>query len=243
MEEYEERYPGDEYVDLVGFDTYDNDPVTDEEGYTFQDTFEELVRLTDEFAKKHGKLFAVTETGVASSGAALKETGNKRPKWYTEMLDIMTRPEYDCCYFMLWSNYSRTGSYYTPFVEEVNEDSTLFGHELLDSFIEFYNNEKSISIPDSEAIDQNGEVAGVLYYDCIRAIHALNVDAPVFEALSGAESASAEPVQAQGTAATERKLKFGAVPAVAGTISVLSLLCLTGLAVGGRKKGGGKKDE
>lgn len=99
------------------------------------------------------------------------------------------------------------------------------------------------AIPDSEAIDQNGEVAGVLYYDCIRAIHALNVDAPVFEALSGAESASAEPVQAQGTAATERKLKFGAVPAVAGTISVLSLLCLTGLAVGGRKKGGGKKDE
>lgn len=518
LEEYEERYPGDEYVDLVGFDTYDNDPVTDEEGYTFQDTFEELVRLTDEFAKKHGKLFAVTETGVASSGAALKETGNKRPKWYTEMLDIMTRPEYDCCYFMLWSNYSRTGSYYTPFVEEVNEDSTLFGHELLDPFIEFYNNEKSIfaldqkeilgrivqggmtepkmkewgalsgymtspvsgqrileemtfsarlnqegadvefrlagdggeqkiptavdgksaeavldmetlekagatadgkvrlyagetllqeisailniapppedpyvvddfesyagvtdmmlrswsvnkdggctlevsnstdcsfdgghslkfdyketkngwagcefpkttdwsgcnclqfwvvpdgknqktvvqintstggsyeaylqeypeyassaepllvtlpfeefrdkngkgaldsanaanisgiglwvnAIPDSEAIDQNGEVAGVLYYDCIRAIHALNVDAPVFEALSGAESASAEPVQAQGTAATERKLKFGAVPAVAGTISVLSLLCLTGLAVGGRKKGGGKKDE
>lgn len=152
LEEYEERYPGDEYVDLVGFDTYDNDPVTDEEGYMFQDTFDRLVRLTDEFAKKHGKLFAVTETGVASGGAALKETGNKRPEWYTEMLDIMTKPEYDCCYFMLWSNYSRTGSYYTPFVEDVNEDGTLFGHELLDPFLQFYNNEKSIFALDQKEI-------------------------------------------------------------------------------------------
>lgn len=152
LEEYEERYPGDEYVDLVGFDTYDNEPVTDGEGYTFQTTFDELVRLTDEFAKKHGKLFAVTETGVASSGSALKETGNKRPEWFTEILDIVTKPEYDCCYFMLWSNYSRTGSYYTPFVEEVNEDGTLFGHELLDPFIEFYNNEKSIFAQDQKEI-------------------------------------------------------------------------------------------
>lgn len=157
LEEYEERYPGDEYVDLVGFDTYDNDPVTDEEGYTFQDTFDKLVRLTDEFAKEHGKLFAVTETGVASAGAALKETGNKRPEWFTEILDIVTKPEYDCCYFMLWSNYSRTGSYYTPFVEEVNEDGTLFGHELLDPFLEFYNNEKSIF-----ALDQQELVGRIL---------------------------------------------------------------------------------
>lgn len=155
LEEYGERYPGDEYVDLVGFDTYDNDPVTDEEGYTFQDTFDKLVRLTDEFARQHGKLFAVTETGVASAGAALKETGNKRPEWFTEILDIVTKPEYNCCYFMLWSNYSRTGSYYTPFVEEVNEDGTLFGHELLDPFIEFYNNEKSIfALDQKEIIDR-----------------------------------------------------------------------------------------
>ena len=36
LEEYNERYPGDEYVDMVGFDTYDSNPVTDEEGYNFQ---------------------------------------------------------------------------------------------------------------------------------------------------------------------------------------------------------------
>lgn len=148
MEEYEERYPGDSWVDLVGFDTYDNNPVPDEEGYTFQKTFEQVVKLTDAFAKKHGKLFAVTETGMA----ALPETGNRRPEWYTEILDIITKPEYDCCYFMLWSNYSRTGSYYSPFVQEVHDDGSLFGHELLDPFIKMYNSEKSVFAADQKAV-------------------------------------------------------------------------------------------
>lgn len=161
LEEYEERYPGDEYVDLVGFDTYDVDPVTDEEGYTFTENFDKLVKLTDTFAKNHGKLFAVTETGISSSnGKALPETGNKRPQWYAEILDILTKPEYECCYFMLWSNYSRAGSYYTPFVEEINEDGSFFGHELLDPFIEFYNDKRSIFAADQkqlvESINHNG---------------------------------------------------------------------------------------
>ena len=38
------------------------------------------------------------------------ECGNKRKEWYIEILDILTKPKYDCCYFMLWSNYSREGS-------------------------------------------------------------------------------------------------------------------------------------
>lgn len=152
LAEYEERYPGDSYVDLVGFDTYDANPVPDEEGYTFQKTFEDVVRLTDTFAKQHGKLFAVTETGISSESGGIPETGNRRPDWYREILGIITKPEYDCCYFMLWSNYSRTGSYYSPFVQEVKADGTLFGHELMDSFLEMYNHKCSIFAKDQKVI-------------------------------------------------------------------------------------------
>lgn len=166
LEEYEDRYPGDAYVDLVGFDAYDNDPVTDEEGYAFQTNFENTVRLTSEFAQKHGKLFAVTETGISSSsGCALLRTGNKRPQWYSEILDIVSKPEYKCCYFLLWSNYSKDGNYYTPYVEKVNEDGTLHGHELLDSFISFYNDKRSIFALDQKAVMEkivNGDAKGVV---------------------------------------------------------------------------------
>ncbi len=151
--EYEERYPGDEYVDMVGFDTYDNNPVPDEEGYTFLDTFENTVKLTDAFAKDHGKLFAVTETGMSfARDGGITEAGNRRPEWYTEILDIITKPEYDCCYFMLWSNYSRAGGYYTPFVTEMRDNGVRFGHELLDPFISMYNNRKSIFASDQAAV-------------------------------------------------------------------------------------------
>lgn len=155
LAEYEERYPGDEYVDMVGFDAYDTNPVTDEEGYVFQQNFENMVRLTDEFAKLHGKLFAVTETGITSDQGGLPAVGNKRPDWFSEILDIITKDEYDCCYFMIWTNYS-TSSYYTPYVAAVKEDGTLRGHEMINEFIEFYNNEKSIFAADQKAV-LNGE--------------------------------------------------------------------------------------
>lgn len=151
LAEYEERYPGDAYVDMVGFDTYDSNPVTDEEGYTFQTNFENTVRLTDEFAKLHGKLFAVTETGITSDQGGLPAVGNKRPDWFMEILDIVTKEEYNCCYFMIWTNYSDS-SYYTPFVASVEEDGTLHGHEMINEFIEFYNNEKSIFASDQKEI-------------------------------------------------------------------------------------------
>ncbi len=153
QEEYEERYPGDEYVDLVGFDTYDNNPAPDEEGYTFLQSFENTLKLTDEFAKAHNKLMAVTETGMSSvKTGGIPETGNRRPQWYTEVLDIMTKPEYDCCYFMLWSNYARSGGYYSPFVVEKREEGRLFGHELLDSFLSMYNNKKSVFAGDQAEV-------------------------------------------------------------------------------------------
>ena len=53
---------------------------------------------------------------------------------------------------MIWSNYSKTGSYYTPFVDSVKEDGTLHGHEMMDEFIRFYNNEKSIFANDQKEI-------------------------------------------------------------------------------------------
>ena len=83
--EYGERYPGDAYVDLVGFDTYDSNPETG--NTTFMTNFENTVKLTSEFAKQHEKLFAVTETGISE----MNKKGEVRSSWYQEILDIIRR--------------------------------------------------------------------------------------------------------------------------------------------------------
>ena len=147
FEEYGERYPGDEFVDLIGFDTYDSKPVPDEEGYVFQENFENSVKLTDTFAKQHGKLFAVTEIGIAG----MTDTDNRRPEWFMEILDILSKDIYDCSFFMTWTNYSDS-SFYTPYVASINQEGLLHGHELMDPFIEFYNNEKSIFANDQKSV-------------------------------------------------------------------------------------------
>lgn len=149
LAEYGERYPGDEFVDMIGFDTYD-DKASADESYTFMKNFESTVKLTDQFAKEHDKLFAVTETGITN--AAMKKQGNERPEWFTEILDIVTKPDYNCAYYMVWSNYDSKSNYYSPFVVSKAEDGTPHGHELMDGFLRFYNNGKSIFANDQKDV-------------------------------------------------------------------------------------------
>lgn len=159
-EEYGMRYPGDEYVDLIGFDMYDLDPVDDKEEVWFGNLRNQL-RIVQNFADEHGKLMAVTETGIAASAkdpghnqTVLHETGNKNLNWYNMVLDAVS--ESDASYFLLWANFSKTDGYYTPYVDSVNEDGSLHGHETLDGFISFYNDSRSVF-----AADQQGVVANI----------------------------------------------------------------------------------
>ena len=67
--------------------------------YTFQKTLKAKMSLFSAYAENHGKLFALTETGVANEdNKALLETGNERPDWFTEILNIVTDKQYNCCY-------------------------------------------------------------------------------------------------------------------------------------------------
>lgn len=158
-EEYGIRYPGDEYVDVIGFDMYDMDPVDDKEEVWFGNLRKQL-EIVQNFADEHGKLMAVTETGLACSSAdpghnqtVLHETGNKNLNWYNMVLDVVS--ESNASYFLLWANFGKKDGYYTPYVDSVNNDGTLHGHETLDGFISFFNDNRSIFASDQKNILAN----------------------------------------------------------------------------------------
>lgn len=148
-EEYAERYPGDSYVDIVGFDMYDNSP--DENGSWMQSLKEEL-KVVSDFAETHNKLVAVTETGAANATAegdnqtALLKTGNKDKDWFNRILDVVS--DSPASYFMVWANFGESDGFYTPYVLKVNSDKTLYGHEMLDNFIDYYNDKRSVFASD-----------------------------------------------------------------------------------------------
>ena len=158
-EEYAVRYPGDEYVDMVGFDIYDKDPADDKEEVWFG-SFKSALKIVQDFAQEHGKLMAVTETGLGTNApdpghtqTVLHETDNKNLNWYQMMLDAVY--ESDASYFLLWANFAKTNGYYTPYVDQVNEDGSLHGHEALDGFLNFYNDNRSIFAGDQAGILDN----------------------------------------------------------------------------------------
>ncbi|MBC8082917.1 MAG: beta-mannosidase, partial [Hymenobacter sp.] len=112
-EHYLERYPGDDYVDLVGFDTYCR-----RDTIRYQQTLDQHLAILQAVATEHRKVAALTETGYDQLPS---------PTWWTQTL-LPTLSKYSLSYVLVWRNGSPT-HYYTPYP----------GHRNTDDFIRFYN--------------------------------------------------------------------------------------------------------
>lgn len=109
-EVYAERYPGDEYVDMVGFDCYHSG--TKEK---YMADMKNALDITVAFAREHGKIAAVTETGHETL---------KDPKWWTEVLYPAVK-DYPVSYVLTWRNACDAHMqhhYYAPFPGQVSAD-------------------------------------------------------------------------------------------------------------------------
>ena len=154
VSEYSARYPGDAYVDMIGYDLYHQNPSQENEAGYLQSIKKQNTILRD-FAKAHNKLYAITETGVADKDAAgkdiaLQRTGNTVMDWYMQLLDEISND--GVSYFLVWANFGENGSFYLPYAVEKKEGGYLHGHEMMDEFIKFYNDERSVF-----ATDMNSE--------------------------------------------------------------------------------------
>lgn len=122
--EYLERYPGDDIIDLFGFDTYQFDRDK------YMKTMEKSLSILTATGKAHDKPIAVTETGFEAIPDSL---------WWTETL-MPVLGKYPISYVLVWRNArEREGHYYAPYP----------GQASADDFIRFYNSPKTLFIGDS----------------------------------------------------------------------------------------------
>ena len=98
--QYLERYPGDEYVDLVGVDNYqDMNPSIDPAIASAK------LKIVSDYAAKKNKLAALTETGLQNL---------TQPDWYTAMLlRVLQYQKVSLAYVLVWAN--RKDAYWTPY--------------------------------------------------------------------------------------------------------------------------------
>lgn len=118
-EKYMLTYPGDDYVDIMGFDFYNGHAADFIGGMRAQ--METILPL----CKEHGKILAVSETGYE---------GIPDPKWWTEQL-LPAVEGFPAAYVLTWRNaWDRPTHFFGPWK----------GAECEEDFVEFYNSEKTI---------------------------------------------------------------------------------------------------
>lgn len=163
-EEYLTRYPGDEYVDVLAFDYYD-----DYSTYpaTFDDSFfknlEATCQVVSGLAAEKGKVAAISETGVramkkdGSDYEGLLVSGNPivGHNWYQEVSNIAAKC--DMPYWLVWANFGDT-NFYVPY-----KYNDAYGQELINEFIEFYNSNNSIFGNGTNFYGKMGSVKGETY--------------------------------------------------------------------------------
>lgn len=116
-EEFLERYPGDEWVDMVGMDNYAD---LGRDRYDIEAAAKKL-KIVSDYAIKANKLAAFTETGLES----IPDT-----TWWTNtLLKIMKTDHMRLAYVLVWRNDINSPThYYAPYP----------GHISVPNFLEFY---------------------------------------------------------------------------------------------------------
>ncbi|HTF18930.1 MAG TPA: glycosyl hydrolase, partial [Chryseolinea sp.] len=117
-EQYLDRYPGDEYVDMLGMDNYGD---MGRNRYAVDKATLKLMVVSD-YARRKGKLAAFTETGLESIP---NET------WWTgTLLKVMKSEGLRLAYVLVWRNDQKSAThYYAPFPGQVS----------VPDFLKFYN--------------------------------------------------------------------------------------------------------
>jgi mannan endo-1,4-beta-mannosidase len=127
IEQYLERYPGDDYTDLLGFDYY-------QAGMNGKESFirevDRVLGIVTGAASDHGKLPALTETGFE---------GLADSTWWTGTLWPAIK-DHKISYVLVWRNaHNIPGHFFAPypdqasaddFIEFCNMPSTIFQKEL-----------------------------------------------------------------------------------------------------------------
>jgi mannan endo-1,4-beta-mannosidase len=103
--EYLDRYPGDDWVDMLGVDNYGD--MGRDGKYNLPAAITKL-KVIDSYARRHKKLAAFTETGLESI---------PNPTWWTEtLLKVMRAEKFQLCYVLVWRNDKQSLThFYAPF--------------------------------------------------------------------------------------------------------------------------------
>ncbi len=128
---YLERYPGDDIIEVIGFDGYQR-----EDKNLYLNDMAVCLAVVDSIAKAHDKILAITETGYEAIPDSV---------WWTETL-LPLMGDYPVSYVLLWRN---AREYDTHFFGPYP------GHASANDFIKFHQHPKTLFSKDVNLYENN----------------------------------------------------------------------------------------
>ncbi len=127
---YMERYPGDDYVDLLGLDCYCwTEPEVTDRYERFMNQIDIQLGMMAKLAEQHQKVIALTETGY--EGIPLED-------WWTSVLQ-KSIGDHPICYVLTWRNaHDKDTHYFGPWPGQLASDD----------FVKFYQSPKTAFLKD-----------------------------------------------------------------------------------------------
>ena len=123
MDGYMERYPGDDVVDILGFDCYEhrgNGESIESANARYKQQLHDALKFMTKLGKQHKKTIALTETGFE---------GIPDPTWWTEVL-LPAVSDFPIAYLLTWRNaWNIPTHFYAPYKGAVSEDDFKKFHE------------------------------------------------------------------------------------------------------------------
>jgi mannan endo-1,4-beta-mannosidase len=134
-------YPGDDYVDILGYDNYMDVGITWNKK-SQQEQLADLVkglRTVSDLAKEKKKVAALTETGLE---------GVTNPNWFTQTIltPLKANPDIKLSFFMVWRN-ANTKHHYAPYP----------GHRSVDDFLVFFKDPFTLFESDIQNMYKSGK--------------------------------------------------------------------------------------
>jgi len=150
------RYPGDNYVDVLGYDGYEIGVASYHSISTFTYTYGKVV----DYALSHDKIVAVTETGYGSY------PGTHYDYWNDHVLIPMKKHSKakHAAWVMSWYNADwnndNTGTSWIPYIG-IEEKTN--GDKAIENFIKFYNDPRTIFASDIPYLYKNNDTTAFVY--------------------------------------------------------------------------------
>lgn len=145
--QYLKRYPGDDYIDIMGMDMYNDRPHKKD---AFFEKLNSSLAVIGRCALEHGKVYALTEIGLRTLDTAadgkyyegLAPADNEVKDWFTKLLNslMMCEAGQRIAYALVWSNFSDT-QFWAPYKTDT------FTHEMTDDFLAFLNDKRILLAP------------------------------------------------------------------------------------------------